>query len=333
MQSAISRATGLPLPPRPSEWTKLTCSPYHAFNYLEVADETQASCNVVTAAMNTKQVPGVTGQVTCDPYGRLQATEANCTSVTEALNGIDGVDGIGCSDLYAGYYYLTVPTDSGCASATTALDVWLSRPPPPPPSRMPTVACAAGDGGTYSYLEAADGTEISCFLISAAMNRKDVPGVTGVTCTGLAHLFVAGQPPCLSVANALNEMGVAGIEGIGCSDMGDGYSVLTVMGASECSSAAAGLNTWLSSTLPPSPPLTTTTTHAVDTCNNGGCIPEGMKKKVGQPDCCTQGHESLKCPRPAHYRCGAHSMDTAVFNRTANETTVAAAVGSAKPSA
>eukprot|EP00729_Bicosta_minor_P021143 gene21143-1575_t len=39
------------------------------------------------------------------------------------------------------------------------------------------------------------------------------------------------------------------------------------------------------------------------TCNSG-CIPEHVKLKEGKPDCCTEGHETLKCPRPAHYQCG-----------------------------
>ena len=67
------------------------------------------------------------------------------------------------------------------------------------------------------------------------------------------------------------------------------------------------------------------------TCNSG-CIPEHVKLKDGQPLCCRQGHKSLKCPRPAHYQCGPHSMDTAVFDRTANATAAAAVVGSANPS-
>eukprot|EP00729_Bicosta_minor_P003516 gene3516-21847_t len=37
---------------------------------------------------------------------------------------------------------------------------------------------------------------------------------------------------------------------------------------------------------------------------NSGCIPEHVKLKEGKPDCCTKGHETLKCPRPAHYQCG-----------------------------
>ena len=44
-----------------------------------------------------------------------------------------------------------------------------------------------------------------------------------------------------------------------------------------------------------------------DTCNQG-CIPEGVKQKDGQPDCCTEGAKSLKCPGPAHYHCGVHAL-------------------------
>lgn len=39
------------------------------------------------------------------------------------------------------------------------------------------------------------------------------------------------------------------------------------------------------------------------TCN-AGCIPKHMKLKEGKPDCCSKGHETLKCPPPAHYHCG-----------------------------
>ena len=39
------------------------------------------------------------------------------------------------------------------------------------------------------------------------------------------------------------------------------------------------------------------------TCN-AGCIPEHVKLKQGKRDCCNEGHETLKCPKPAHYRCG-----------------------------
>merc|ERR1712166_1594490 len=42
-----------------------------------------------------------------------------------------------------------------------------------------------------------------------------------------------------------------------------------------------------------------------NTCN-AGCIPEHVKRKDGQPLCCTEGQESWKCPRPAHYQCGQH---------------------------
>ena len=51
-------------------------------------------------------------------------------------------------------------------------------------------------------------------------------------------------------------------------------------------------------------PLPIPTPPPPNPCNNGGCIPKGMKRKVGQPDCCTEGHTTLKCPRPAHYQCG-----------------------------
>jgi len=37
---------------------------------------------------------------------------------------------------------------------------------------------------------------------------------------------------------------------------------------------------------------------------NAGCIPEHTKLKDGRVHCCTGGHESLACPKPAHYRCG-----------------------------
>eukprot|EP00729_Bicosta_minor_P006851 gene6851-17222_t len=40
------------------------------------------------------------------------------------------------------------------------------------------------------------------------------------------------------------------------------------------------------------------------TCN-AGCIPEHLKLKHGKAGCCSKGHESLKCPRPAHFECGS----------------------------
>lgn len=33
-----------------------------------------------------------------------------------------------------------------------------------------------------------------------------------------------------------------------------------------------------------------------------GCVPKGVKKKDG-PCCKGKGHESLKCPGPAHHQC------------------------------
>lgn len=51
------------------------------------------------------------------------------------------------------------------------------------------------------------------------------------------------------------------------------------------------------SACPPPPP----------TCNQG-CIPKGVKLKVGKPLCCTKGYESLKCPGPAHYHCSFHAL-------------------------
>eukprot|EP00729_Bicosta_minor_P020501 gene20501-17153_t len=42
------------------------------------------------------------------------------------------------------------------------------------------------------------------------------------------------------------------------------------------------------------------------TCN-AGCIPEHVKLKEGRPNCCNEGHETLKCPSPAHYQCGPPS--------------------------
>ena len=52
---------------------------------------------------------------------------------------------------------------------------------------------------------------------------------------------------------------------------------------------------------------TTTTTRTTRMCNEG-CIPKGVKRKDGQPDCCTEGTKTLKCPEPAHYHCGAHAL-------------------------
>ena len=54
---------------------------------------------------------------------------------------------------------------------------------------------------------------------------------------------------------------------------------------------------------------------------NQGCIPKGVKLKVGKPLCCTEGHESLKCPGPAHYHCGVHALRS---NQTAATATVKA---------
>eukprot|EP00729_Bicosta_minor_P025173 gene25173-32627_t len=42
------------------------------------------------------------------------------------------------------------------------------------------------------------------------------------------------------------------------------------------------------------------------TCNSG-CIPEHVTLKEGRPNCCNEGHETLECPRPAHYQCGPPS--------------------------
>lgn len=52
----------------------------------------------------------------------------------------------------------------------------------------------------------------------------------------------------------------------------------------------------------------TATTTTTTTCN-AGCIPKDVKLKKGQALCCkhghnTNGHETLKCPGPAHYHCG-----------------------------
>ena len=58
-----------------------------------------------------------------------------------------------------------------------------------------------------------------------------------------------------------------------------------------------------------------------DMCNQG-CIPKGMKRKAGQPDCCTEGRKSLKCPGPAHYRCGVHLLRS---NQTVHTATAASA--------
>jgi len=58
-----------------------------------------------------------------------------------------------------------------------------------------------------------------------------------------------------------------------------------------------------------------------DVCNQG-CIPKDTKRKDGQPDCCTEGRESLKCPGPAHYHCGVHALRS---NQTAHTATAASA--------
>merc|ERR1719345_334543 len=102
------------------------------------------------------------------------------------------------------------------------------------------------------------------------------------------------------------------------------YFELYYSSAAECKNGTAMLELILNGI------ITTTTTTPHDMCNNGGCIPKGVKRKDGQSDCCTEGRKTLKCPGPAHYKCGPHSMDTALFNRTANATATAA-VGSAKP--
>ena len=34
------------------------------------------------------------------------------------------------------------------------------------------------------------------------------------------------------------------------------------------------------------------------------CIPEHTKLKHGKAECCSEGHETVECPGPAHYRCG-----------------------------
>lgn len=49
------------------------------------------------------------------------------------------------------------------------------------------------------------------------------------------------------------------------------------------------------------------------TCNtcSSACIPKGVKRKDGQNDCCTEGRKTLKCPGPAHYQCGAHTLSQA----------------------
>jgi len=47
-----------------------------------------------------------------------------------------------------------------------------------------------------------------------------------------------------------------------------------------------------------------------DTCSSA-CIPKGVKRKDGQNDCCTEGRKALKCPGPAHYQCGAHTLPPA----------------------
>jgi len=49
------------------------------------------------------------------------------------------------------------------------------------------------------------------------------------------------------------------------------------------------------------------------TCNmcSSACIPKGVKRKDGQNDCCTEGRKTLKCPGPAHYQCGAHTLSPA----------------------
>ena len=58
-----------------------------------------------------------------------------------------------------------------------------------------------------------------------------------------------------------------------------------------------------------------------DMCN-AACIPEGVKRKDGQPDCCTEGAKTSKCPGPAHYHCGVHALRS---NQTAHTATAASA--------
>ena len=65
---------------------------------------------------------------------------------------------------------------------------------------------------------------------------------------------------------------------------------------------------------PPAPP---------PMCNTA-CIPKDVILKAGKPDCCTWGKESLKCPGPAHYRCGVHALRS-------NQTTASAMPASATP--
>jgi hypothetical protein len=38
-------------------------------------------------------------------------------------------------------------------------------------------------------------------------------------------------------------------------------------------------------------------------CVSDACIPEGIKKADG--NCCSKGHLTYECPKPAHHRCGA----------------------------
>lgn len=49
---------------------------------------------------------------------------------------------------------------------------------------------------------------------------------------------------------------------------------------------------------PPSPP---------GVCNVF-CIPQGVKRKDGQPACCTEGRATSKCPGPANYLCGSDTL-------------------------
>ena len=38
---------------------------------------------------------------------------------------------------------------------------------------------------------------------------------------------------------------------------------------------------------------------------NAGCVPKDVKKKDGQPLCCTEGRSTFACPGPARYQCGS----------------------------
>jgi len=64
---------------------------------------------------------------------------------------------------------------------------------------------------------------------------------------------------------------------------------------------------------PPPAPSPAPSPAPPPTCN-AACIPKGVKLKAGKLDCCSGGKESLKCPGPAHYRCGVHAL---LSNQTA----------------